>query len=455
MMMQTKYKNYILMTAMFLLINLCFWLTAQHFGLNRVVINLDYILLGLFLYYKHRLNTFLFFVTFFIICLVEILLFTLQVFPFIGLHDILYLSGFIFNGPVLYVIVLFACIFAIIFSFYLLNRFFVEKIVLEKKVWLTIMGLSLSMFIVLSTLDNKSLNSQTYFFVKNRSLSMIDIMKGGNVIEPLNLDYASKTLLAQTQQKQLKSDKILFIVSESWSETAQPEQQQAILKAIYAQKEKYAFIQQGSFTAIGATVMGEVRELCQKRLLVMDTKRVPAEAFKHCLPNLLKQQGYETYSIYAGSEGLYSPEYWYPLAGLDNRYFYKDLPEGGECKYHNARCDILLVDKVKTLLLSSQKSFVYWLTINTHAPYDDKIFIDGFDCEAVGLKTGTAVCNNYKLHYQFFSALAKMLEDPELKGVEIYVVGDHPAPITDFRDGLKAFKGADVAWLHLKIKGES
>lgn len=449
-----QYKNAVSMIAMFLLVNLSFWFIAQYFGLNRVVINLDYLLFTLLLYYKNKLNTFLFFVGFAIVCVIEILLFTLQVFPFIGLHDILYLSGFIFNGPVLYVIVLFSCIFAILFAFYLINKFFVEKINLNKKSWLYASGFCLFIFMALCTFNGQWLNSQSYFFIKNRSLSMVDIIKGGKMIEPLKADYASKTLLAQIQQKQLKSDKILFIVNESWSETAQPEQQQAILKAIYAQKDKYEFIRQGNFMAIGATVMGEVRELCQKRLLVMDTKRIPADEFKNCMPNLLKTQGYNTYSVYAGSEGLYSPEYWYPLAGLDKRYFYKDLPEGGTCKYHNARCDILLVDKVKALLLSSEKSFVYWLTINTHAPYDDKIFIDGFDCEAVGLKTGTAVCNNYKLHYQFFSALAKMLEDPELKGVEVYVVGDHPAPITDLGDGLKAFKGADVAWLHLKIKGD-
>lgn len=101
-----------------------------------------------------------------------------------------------------------------------------------------------------------------------------------------------------------------------------------------------------------------------------------------------------------------------------------------------------MTEEVKELLLSSEKSFVYWLTLNTHAPYDDKIFIDGFDCEVVGLKTNTMVCNNYKLHYQFFTALAKMIDDPQLKGLEVYVVGDHPAPIVNLREGLKAFKGS-------------
>lgn len=449
-----KHKDYSLILAMLLLLNLSFWLIAQYYGFNRALFNVDFLVLSLFFYYKNRLNDFLLFCVFLIFCFIEVLLFGLQVFPFVGLNDILYLSGFVFNGPVLYAFVVIFAIIAIVCVYYLIHRFFLKNINLTKKNWLGFVAISFLLLMVGVLLNNNILTSQSYFLIKNRNLSMVDITKDGKVLEELKSDYASKPLLEQIKNNQLQSDKILFIVSESWSETARPEQQQAILKAIYDKKDKFEFIHQGHFTAVGATVTGEMRELCQKRLMAMDTRQISADELEDCIPNLLKKQGYDTYSIYSGYEGLYSPEYWYPLAGLDKRYFFKDLPEGGHCKYTDARCDILLVDKVKELLLSSEKSFVYWLTLNTHAPYNDTIFIDGFDCNAVGLETGTAVCNNYKLHYQFFTALAKMIEDPQLKGVEVYIVGDHPAPITDLSDGLKAFKGSDVAWLHFKIKGE-
>lgn len=449
-----KYKNYSLILAMFLLLNLSFWAIAEHYGLNRILFNVDFLLLSLFFYYKNRLNAFLLFCAFLIFCFIEILLFGLQVFPFISLNDIVYFSSFIFNGPVLYAFVVIGAIIAVIFVYCLIHRFVVKNINLTKKDWLGIVAISFVLLMVSVLSNSNILTSQSYFLIKNQNLSMVDIAKDGKVLEELTSDYASKPLLTQIQSNQLQSDKILFIVSESWSETAKPEQQQAILKAIYAQKDKFEFIHQGHFTAVGATVTGEIRELCQKRLMAMDTRQISADELKGCIPNLLKNKGYNTYSVYSGYEGLYSPEYWYPLAGLDKRYFAPDLPNGGECKYYNSRCDILLVDKVKELLLSSEKSFVYWLTLNTHAPYNDIVFIDGFDCNVVGLETGTAVCNNYKLHYQFFTALAQMIEDPQLKGIEVYIVGDHPAPITDLRDGLKAFKGSDVAWLHFKIKGD-
>lgn len=171
-----------------------------------------------------------------------------------------------------------------------------------------------------------------------------------------------------------------------------------------------------------------------------------------CIPNILKIRGYRTHSIHAATSMMYNRKSWYPLLGLSNRYFYEDLPEGGQCKIFNGRCDVLLVSKVKQLLLDSDKSFVYWLTLNTHAPYDDILFNNSLECNAVGLDNDTAVCGSYKLQYQFFDALSQLIIDPAMKDVEVFVVGDHPPPLMEIGDGLKAFKNSQVAWLHFKIK---
>lgn len=448
----TKYKDCVVIAIMFLLINLSFWLIAKYYGLDRALFNVDFLLLNLFFYYKNRFNAFLLFCVLFILCFIEVLLFGLQIFPFVGLNDIIYLSSFIFDGPVLYTFVVIFSIIAIVFVYYLINKFIYQNVNLTKRNWLAIFGVALTLLVISIMTNSNTAISQGYFLIKNRSFSMVDVVNDGRVLEELKSDYASKSLLEQIKNNQLKSNKILFIVSESWSETAKPEQQQAILKEIYEQKDKLEFIYQESFPVIGATVMGEVRELCQKRLMIMDAGRISSEELKDCIPNLLKQRGYETSSIHAASYGLYDRNIWYPLAGFKKTYFYPDLPESQKCLSFDGGCDIFLKDTIKKILLSSEKSFVYWLTLNSHAPYNDKIFINDFDCDTVGLETGTAACNNYKLHYQFFTMLAQMIRDPKLKGLEVYVVGDHPAPITDLKDGLKAFKGTDVAWLHFKIK---
>src|SRR5690606_39278501 len=58
-------------------------------------------------------------------------------------------------------------------------------------------------------------------------------------------------------------------------------------------------------------------------------------------------------------------------------------------------------------LLQQQKQFVYWLTLNSHAPYDPRdIQKDLFPCEQFKIAAQSEVCRNFKIHAQFFEALA-------------------------------------------------
>lgn len=443
-------KSCLPIIIMVFLVNAIFLTIGHYYGLSRVWFNIDYLFLSLLFFYKHKIFGIILFFALFFVVFMDILLLGLQVFPFIQIGDLLYLSTFIFNSPPLYRIMALSLLFLFVVLFYFIKNFAMDKINKNKRGAIVVFGTSFGLFL-LSLIPNNIIASQTYFAFKNKNLSMVELT-GKNPMAELTSEYASKNLLDEIHNNKLQSNKILFIVSESWSDTAKPEQQQAILKPILDKLERFEFIRQGSFFAMGATVTGEIRELCQRKLLLMDTNKIPENEFRHCIPNLLKQKGYATYSVYGGDDRLYSPSYWYPLAGLDTRYFVQDLPEGGECKMFSGRCDIKLTNKVKELILSSDKSFVYWLTLNSHAPYNDHIFIDGFDCEKVGLKSDSSVCGNYKLHYQFFSALSTLIDDDKLGGLEVYVVGDHPAPVANIREGLLAFKDSKVAWLHFKIK---
>ncbi|SPY09615.1 Uncharacterised protein [Neisseria gonorrhoeae] len=59
-----------------------------------------------------------------------------------------------------------------------------------------------------------------------------------------------------------KSQKILFIVAESWGLPGNPELQNATFAKLLAQKDRFSVWESGSFPFIGATVEGEMRELC-------------------------------------------------------------------------------------------------------------------------------------------------------------------------------------------------
>lgn len=92
------------------------------------------------------------------------------------------------------------------------------------------------------------------------------------------------------------------------------------------------------------------------------------------------------------------------------------------------------------------------MTLSTHAPYDDTLFIQGLNCTNLKIKEKSETCRNYKLQYQFFSALSQLIDDPAMKGVEIYVVGGHSPPIFNLGDNFFSFKGSEVAWIHFKVK---
>ena len=64
-------------------------------------------------------------------------------------------------------------------------------------------------------------------------------------------------------------------------------------------------------------------------------------------------------------------------------------------------------------------------------------------------QTGDA-CHNAQLQTQFFDDLAQLVEQPEMQGVEVMVVGDHQPPV--WGEEINHIKPLTVAYLHFKVK---
>jgi len=460
-MRQIKYIIGLLLFANFFAVAASCWLS-----LGRPLFNLDYVLLLLFCCFpKNSLSKILLFIFYFSIFSVDLLLIVFQIFPFVRMTDLIYLSSFIFNGPVLYRSLLLVSVFSLLISFLFIRDFFLKKIVLTVKQFSVVLSVAIAIFLAKHLLDplpkdttharfdKQWVGSQLMFFAQHQQSSFVEsVGDHTSKLEPLRFEYSTKSLFEKIKNQQPLSKKILLVVNESWGETAKPEHQAAILEAIYQQKDQLEFIRQGSFNFIGATVAAEIRELCHKQPTTFDLKDVDASEFEHCLPQQLQQLGYRTHAMHGAMGIMYDRSIWYPQAGFQDLRFFEQFSTAGVCKSFSGRCDTELVPQVKQLLLSSDKSFVYWLTLNTHAPYDDKVFIDGLDCAALEVKQNSETCNNYKLQYQFFSALSQLITDPSMKGVEVYVVGDHSPPVFNLGDNFFSFKGSDVAWIHFKIK---
>lgn len=435
-------KSFLIVLVIFLFPNLVFWGGANYFELDRRLINIDYFSLFLCVFFKEKnvKNIFLF-ICLFICFFIDFYLLILQIFPFVELNEVVYLSGFLFYGPVVYRLIILSSLIIFFIIFYIIRKAIEQK--------------SFSFFPLIFLMGMSFiLGGQSYIlYCYQASYKSFNQIKGyeNNKLSKNRYESALFQWYSQLNEN-FTSNKVLFIVNESWGSTINSGHHNQILKEIYKHKSKLEYLREGEFPFIGATVAGEVRELCNKKPNSLNLSHVVDEEFKECIPNLLKLKKYETIAIHGAEGDLYARNIWYTRAGFNQQLFAKDLHQGGDCKSFSGRCDFHLTSIIQNQLIQNEKVFLYWLTLNTHAPYDDQLFVDGFSCLKSGIEESTSSCRNLKLQYQFFYSLGRLIDDPKLKGLEIIIVGDHSPPILNMKGNLFVFKGNYVPWIHLKIK---
>ncbi|MHA3048549.1 sulfatase-like hydrolase/transferase [Acinetobacter sp. ANC 4639] len=450
-----KYIDILYILGFMAFFNMLQYFLCKYFGLSRSLLDVDYLFLFfLIIISNFFLCNFLVMPLLFLFYMVDFFVILLQIFPFIKINDFLYLSSFIFNGPDLYKILTLCFFILYIIYFFVFRDFFLKKIknvIIMSIFCLLFLGGGVAAQIIFPT--NGILGSQLIFLLKNKNNTFNDIWKiNPAILQPSLYRSASHPLHLQLRTKHINSNKILYIVNESWGQTTNPNILAEVLAPILKNQQRLEYFEQGSFPFVGATVQGEVRELCEKRPATFNMRLIKSSEFQSCLPQLLKNRGYATSALHGAPGEMYERNTWYSEIGFKNIFFFKDLSLGKNCKSFSGRCDIFLIPTVKRLLLSNKKSFVYWMTLNTHAPYDDYVFVRGFNCNSMEVKPDSESCHNLILQYQFFAALASLLDDPNMHGVEVYVVGDHSPPLFNFNDNLFIFKGNEVAWIHFKIR---
>src|SRR5690606_17434191 len=111
-----------------------------------------------------------------------------------------------------------------------------------------------------------------------------------------------------------------------------------------------------------------------------------------------------TLAIHGASGVMYDRVHWYPRVGFDETVFFESRRWQRRCYSFPGACDDELIGEIGRFLEGKEKAFVYWLTLNSHAIYDERdIRIWGFDCAGHGIPEGSQTCRNLSLHYQFFT----------------------------------------------------
>ena len=453
--MKNYYKilfKYLGLIGLLLLPNLVLMAISIHLSLARPLLNIDYyiaLLLVMVGFRKIGLSLF------FIIYCVDVILLIGQVFPFFRLDDIIYIIKFLFISSTYYKITL---VIGLLLGFLFVFLYF--KIKLKKTSFLIFFNILALVFVTesilsifyLQTTEKNIISSQSVEFTQkqfdgfNQTLNLPK-----KTLVDLKPTGAAKNLFLNLEQKAKANNGVLLIVSESFGMPKDPAIFAALIQPLKS-NIKYEEYNEGHFSYIGATLHGELRELCHAHPQNFNLKQL-TQGFEHCLPHQLAQYGYQSTAMHGALGIMYDRKFWYPRAGFEQTIFFENYSWARRCYSFPGACDIDMMSIVEQTFTSPSKQFFYWLTLNTHAIYDARdIHIQALNCAAFNIPEHSATCRNFQLHAQFFSQLSHLLRKPVFKGVEVIIVGDHTPPILNNAEKEKYFLGNDVAWISFKIK---
>lgn len=430
---------------------------AEFFSIGRPFFNIDYVFIGLFIvaFRNNPILLGLSFLFLLLFLLFDLFLLIGQVFLFIRVQDVFYIIKFIFLSSIDYLLI--ALIFILICSV-CMSGFVCLRRLGELSEGLIIFNIFLAVYayhVYFSDGTNdrfwrvstrKIVDSQVVYWFTYRDVGFIN---SHFMEEPI---FSKKPSADVTYSIPVEDNaRVMLIISESWGEVREKEINNFLLSPITQLRDRLDWYERGSLDVKGPTVAGELRELCRLRPNHFNLRDV-TEGFDYCLPNQLRKAGYKTAAMHGAMGLMYDRIHWYPRLGFDEVIFFESKIWPRRCYSFPGACDLDLIEEVKQYFSEPGKRFFYWLTLNSHSTYDQRdIREDFFDCAAFNVRDGQA-CRNLKLHAQFFNNLGRLIQDDSMKGVEIFVIGDHAPPIFDQDEFNEYFQEGQVSWLHFKIR---
>lgn len=451
-----RVSSFLFFALTLILPNLFFVIASLCFALGRPWVNLDYIFFSILFSLNLRIAAFLF-----LLLAVAVDAFNLigQVYPFIRVNDLLYLSRFVLFSSGKSQVYIGLSIASLLFLFLFFLRVS-KKIVLLHSLVLFNIAVGFYLFEVYGeggerdrywrVTDRPFVSSQVVNFHNYRSRGFVEAFTLTG--EPFTeIGFRGATARWEKDLNNLP-DKVLLVVNESWGVSANEEIHAAVMGPIIKKGSRYEVQVLNDMSFIGATVAAEFRELCGLRPNHFNIAPV-IFGFDNCLPKRLSQRGYSTYALHGAVGTMYDRHLWYPRVGFQHATFFENRTWPKRCHSFPGACDEDVAKEVKRSLEGGGKKFVYWLTLNSHNFYDARdIKIDVFSCEELGVRQGTETCRNLKLQAQFFYVLSRILDDPELSGLEVIVVGDHAPPIFNSDEKEEYFKDGSISILSFRVK---
>lgn len=426
------FKNILSSLLIILICNSVFFCISLWAETSRILVNIDYFLVLPFLFFKKR---YLYILIFIIITFFDFMGIFIQIFHFIRLEDFIYLLKFSLITSDIYKFFGLMILFLVFVKIFIVKKFYNSSQNLILIIFFNLLILILvskEFFYHSDDKENNLLLSRINLIV---SSGLVEYVKSRNTIflEKFGEDgQALQKIKKENSYINIKNNKILLIINESWGVPYDINIQHEVIKPILNLKKnrlKNFLLDEKEFS--GFTIAAELRELCQLIPLHYNLKN-QHNGFEECIPNLMRKSGYKTIAVHGALGLMYDRKYWYPRVGFSEILFHDsglNLPYS-RCFSFPGNCDHDIALRVVEKFKNNDKIFLYWLTLNTHAVYDKRdLKEDNFNCRVFNILEDSEVCRNLKLQRQFFSTLAHLVESSALNDSKVIVVGDHIPPL--------------------------
>ena len=283
--LRLKYFAYALLLVV--LPNLLFWILAGLTGTARPIINLDYIAAAVLFALGWKPAKWAGVLLFWAALLFDVLMLVMQQFPFMDLLGAIYLAPFIMKAPLLYQVLTGSLLLYFLLMPLILSKtadktdfFHVSVLVAPLLIAAYFTGHlqyyeRSAQFNLFGANNFYYAKSQYLLYSSSQNAEFIRQGLHSPVFMPLKNQQRAASHLLKPQ-----SDKILMIVAESWGQPDKQALQDAVLAKLSEQKDRFSVWEGGSFNFIGATVEGEMRELCSySRVHGFGLRHAPDETF--------------------------------------------------------------------------------------------------------------------------------------------------------------------------------
>jgi hypothetical protein len=189
----------------------------------------------------------------------------------------------------------------------------------------------------------------------------------------------------------------------------------------------------------GATTNAELALLCGIR---GSFRQLQSEHTKNCLPNKLKEIGWNSLGFHGFTDKMFDRNLWWPKLGLSEIFFLNssntlmtDLERCGNV--FKGACDESVLDfALKSH--SSPKTFIYILTLNTHLPVVPTYIPNNIEKICIKNDLSNTSCQHFTSLSKIFKKIKNIITEHGAYSSSplplVIVVGDHAPPFHSTKD---------------------